>query len=87
MSGETPEMFRPRKRPFYSRRGDLDWPVETGLIQRRTDHRGNARAEIVIYLPSLPVHEQGQRRTAGETGLYKLRLLGESPLDDLRQPL
>lgn len=41
----------------------------------------------MIHLRTWPVHEQGQRRTAGETGLYKLRLLGEHPLDDLRQPL
>lgn len=80
-------MLRPRKRPFYTGRGDFDGSVEPGLIQRRTNRRGNPRAELVIHLPAWPVHEQRKRRTAGETGLYKLRLLGKNSLDDLRQPL
>ncbi len=87
MSGETPEMLRPGKRPLYAGRGNLDGSAEPGLVQRRTNDRGDARAKLVIHLPAPPVHEQGQRRAAGETGLYKLRLLGECPLDDLRQPL
>jgi len=70
---------------IYPRRRNLDEAVVPLVVQHWGDPGDHVRAELVVHGAVLPVHNQGQKRPAGEAGLDELRPLREGALYNLRQ--